>query len=330
MLAGGTEVDFLVNDLSFHAQFLDLASFKTAIERLMTIRVTAGRFGWALHCHRNIVQVSVTPTMTMPQAVQVLNVDERRALLQWLTKRGPFWDDARNHGSDDWLESNGNIVTDTAVGEAGWCCLNGIERGLVSLMPSNWQSSPVPVDWVQGMDSRKSVSVANHWDPVIFESVLQAAPVPLVSWVQLEAVATGRFDRLTFAVEAFRPLNGYPFVSAGAQRVLFLLSTLNRFKACFSIDGQRTSEGHKIYQDFFTGQTGGGGHGAPFSDSSPEEKIKFERELRFKHPIDPSSNISCPWHGKVQTPPLRIHFSWPIRANDPLFIVYVGPKITKR
>ena len=111
-------MELLVNDLSFHGQFLDLASFRTAIARLMATREIVRRFGRALHCHRNIVQAPVTPTMMMPQAVQVLKVDERRALLQWLTQQGPFWEDLRNHGPDEWLEWNGKIVTDTAVGEA--------------------------------------------------------------------------------------------------------------------------------------------------------------------------------------------------------------------
>ena len=45
---------------------------------------------------------------------------------------------------------------------------------------------------------------------------------------------------------------------------------------------------------------------------------------------DPTKTLFCPWHGKVQTPQLRVHFSYPIRANEPLYIVYVGPKLTKR
>lgn len=323
-------MELLVNDLSFHAQFLDLASFKAAIERLMAIRAIARRFGRALHCHRNIVQASVTPTMTMPQAVQVLKVDERRALLQWLTQHGPFWEDARNHGPDDWIEWNGSVVTDTAVGEAGWCCLNGIERNLVSLTPSNWQFSPVPVDWVRDEDTRKRVDVANHWNPVAFEAVLQAVPMPLASWNQLEALATARCNRLTFAVDAFAALNGHPFFSAAARRLLFLLETLNRFKSCFDTDGQRTPEGHEIYRDYFTGKKGGGGHGAIFSDSSDDEKKTFEAEMTFKHPADVGKTLFCPWHGKVQTPPLRMHFSSPIRADQALYVVYVGPKITKR
>ena len=41
--------------------------------------------------------------------------------------------------------------------------------------------------------------------------------------------------------------------------------------------------------------------------------------------------LFCPWHGKVSTRTLRIHFSpGQIRASDPLYVVYVGPKLTKR
>jgi len=83
-------VELLVNDLSLHGQFQDLASFRAAIGRLMAIRQIARRFGRALHCHRSFAQAPVTPTMTMPQAVQALTLEERRALLQWLNQHGPF------------------------------------------------------------------------------------------------------------------------------------------------------------------------------------------------------------------------------------------------
>lgn len=321
-------MDLLVNDLSFHGQFLDLASFRGAIGRVMSIRQIARRFGRSLHCHRNIAQASVTPTMIMPQAVQALAPNERRALLQWLTQYGPFWEDARNHGPDDWLEWNGNIVTNTAVGEAGWCRLNGIERELVSLTPSNWEFSPVPVDWVLDAADRKTVHVMNHWDPAAIEAVLQSAPVPLDSWDKLETLVTARCTQLRFAVDAFAPLNGHPFISSAAQRILFMLDTLNRFKSCFDADGQRTPEGHEIYRDFFTGRKGDGGRGALFSDSSDDEKRRFETEMTFKHPADASRTLFCPWHGKVQTPPFRVHFSWPARAEEPLYVVYIGLKIT--
>jgi hypothetical protein len=322
-------MEFLVNDLSFHGQFVSLSSFRGAIERVMAIRQVARRFGTALYCHRGIAQAQVTPTLSMPQAVQALMPNERRALMQWLTQHGPFWEDARNHGPDDWLEWNGNVVTETAVGEAAWCCLNGIERGLVSLVPSNWQFSPVPVDWVTDTDCRNNVDVANHWDSVTVEAFLQTVSPPLASWDQLKMLATARCTQLTFAVGAFDPLNGHPFVSSPAQRILFILDTLNRFRSSFDTDGRRTPEGHEIYRNFFTGKKGGGGRGALFSDSSDEEKREFEAEMTFMHPADAAGTLFCSWHGKVQTPQLRVHFSWPIRADEPLYVVYVGPKLTK-
>jgi len=188
----------------------------------------------------------------------------------------------------------------------------------------------VLVDWVSETDVRKTVDVANHWDPAAIEAVLRAAAPPPASWKQLEILATERCAQITFAVDALAPLNGLPFVPGAAQRLVFILDTLDRFKSCFDADGQRTPEGHEIYQNFFTGKKGDGGRGALFSDSSADEKNTFESKMTFTHPADAGKTLFCPWHGKVQTPPLRIHFSWPVRADEPLYVVYVGSKITKR
>lgn len=324
-----SEVEFLVNDLSFEGQFKNLELFRNAIGRIMEIRQIARCFGRELHCHRNLAQAQVMSTIKMQQAVQRLRIDERRALMQWLTQYGPFWEDMRNHGPDDWLEYNGNIVTDTAIGEAAWCCLHGIERGLVSLIPSNWQFSPVLVDWKSDAISDK-VGVENHWVPAAFEVFLQAMPVPVSSWEQLEVLVKARCDQLTFAIDAFAQLNGHPFVLSAAQRLRFILERLNRFKSCFDASGQRSTEGHEIYRNFFTGKKEDGGQGPLFSDSSDSEKKEFKSEMTFGHPADANKMLFCPWHGKVQTPPLRIHFSWPVRADEPLYVVYVGPKITKK
>ncbi len=320
----------MVNDLSFHGQFPDIASFRLAIGRLMIIRQVVNGFRGALYCHRNLAQVQVTPTAAMRQAVGAMPIDEQRAVMQWLTRHGPFWDDTRGHGADDWLECNEEIVTDTAVGEAGWCRLNGIDRALVSITPSNWEFSPVYVNWVPDSSSMKTAEVENYWDPAAVEPALRRAPEPLDSWEELRALATVRCSELTFASDAFTHLSGIPFGASAAHRILSLLDTLNRFKSCFDQDGERTPEGHDIYQNFFTGKKGEGGHGALFSDSSDEEKARFKEELTFKHPSDPSRTLFCPWHGKVQTPPFRIHFSWPVRAAEQLYVVYVGPKITRR
>jgi hypothetical protein len=53
--------------------------------------------------------------------------------------------------------------------------------------------------------------------------------------------------------------------------------------------------------------------------------------MTFPHPERVGETLFCPWHGKVQTPQIRIHFSGTtIRHDQPLYVVYIGPKIAKR
>lgn len=77
---------YLVNDLSIAGQFNDIASFEESIDRVMAIRQIIRKFGRELYCDKKISHLQVTADMTMPQAVNKLTMDKRRALLQWLTR----------------------------------------------------------------------------------------------------------------------------------------------------------------------------------------------------------------------------------------------------
>ncbi len=289
----------------------------------MAIRTTARQFGRDLQCHRNVVNAQVTRDWTMPRAVNALSKDTRSAVMQWLTRHGPFWDDVRQHSGDDWLECNGEFVTDTAIGEAAYCLLYGIARGLVSINPSSWLTSPLLVDCRENGQAR-SVNVPNFWDVDELKAALTATQVPPKSWIQLEETARSRYPDLTFSADSFEPLAGHPFGKGAAERLLSLLEVLHDIKNCFDEYGHRTAHGHEIYEKHFTGGK------AWFSDSSDSEKARFRTDLTFAHPAKPGGSLLCTWHGKVKTPQLRVHFTSPIRASEPLYIVYVGPKITKR
>ena len=134
-------MDLLFNDLSIHGQFPDVAAFRGAIGRVMAIREIARRqYGRELQCHRNVAHARVTRDSSMPQAIQSLSKAKRSALMQWLARSGPFWEDVdfRQHSSDDWLECKGEVVTDTVAGEAAYRLFHGIECCLVSMDPSSW------------------------------------------------------------------------------------------------------------------------------------------------------------------------------------------------
>ena len=321
----GLTVELLTNDLSIHGQFYDLSTFDAALNRVMDIRKTAQRYGRKLYCHKNFANVQVASQMRLQQAIQKLAKDKRRSVMQWITSHGPFWDDVRRHGCDEYFECNGEIVTDTAVGEAAYRCLDGIGTCLVSLVPSSWDFSPVVVEWRKSDEEAQTVAVVNYWDARAMEAALRAAPTQITSWEMLADVSKARCTQSAFSADCFDPLQGYPFVSKAAQDILSRLETLDQLKTCFDSEGNRTAEGSRLYQKHFTGDR------AWFSPSSPTEQSKFKTEMTFPHPDILGKDLFCPWHGKVNYhPPLRIHFSWPVTAADPLYVVYVGPKLTRR
>ena len=321
-------MELLANELSIHGQFHDISSFRHAFGRLMAMRNVARRFGRDVQCHRALVAVEVLLGVRMQQALGRLAESERRAAMGWLARGGPFWDDVRRHDVDDWLDCQGEIVTDTAVGEAAYRMLHGVECGLISFTPSDWDFSPIEVFWrreAEGFDDR-STSLANWRDAAALEEKLQDTAPPIRSWADLQSFSPIRFNNLTFAGNCFESLAGVPFVKSASERMLVLLDILDRFACAFDTDGERTPEGHRIYRNYFTGVD----DNAWFSDSSNTEKRDFRHRLTFPHPDDPEKFLFCTWHGKERHMTLRLHFSWPVHAGEPVYVVYAGPKLTKR
>ena len=144
----------------------------------------------------------------MQQAIQFMPMAKRQAWVRWLTIVGPYWEDDRLHEANDWIEVNGQIVTDTAVGEAAICCLHGLVRELVSFTPSEWLFTSVNAAWVRDDSSRETVVVSNHWRIESVQASLAASPPVIGSWAALNALAVHTFTRLTFAEDAFQNFAG--------------------------------------------------------------------------------------------------------------------------
>lgn len=316
-------MDILANDLSIHGQFRDTRAFRAALGRLMKMRSAARRAGHELQCHRTLLTVQPLPGMPMQRAIQQLTANECRAAMSWLTRIGPFWDEIRQHSGDEYLECRGDVVTDSAIGEASFRELHGVECGLASVTPSDWDFSPVEVAWRRDEGIADRCVVLKNWrDAATMEKELP--PAAVASWRDVQQASLSRFDRLTFSGDCFEPLAGEPFTQSSADRILVLLSVLNRLALCYDSDGKRNAEGHRLYQDYFTGDK------ALFSDESEPNKRKFRNKLTFPHPENSGSSLFCPWHGKENFRKLRPHFSWPIQFREPVYVVYVGPKLTKR
>lgn len=320
-------MELLFNELSIHEQFENVKTFHKAFSRVMAIHEVARRYKRELLCNTAVLNLKPVPNIFMQQAIMELNDQNQiRAAMNWLTKTGPFWDDMRTHARDDWLELGSNaIVTDTAVGEAAFRAMHGMDCGLVSFSPSDWNFTPVEVIWRRKAEELedRTTNLDNWWDIAALENALRNSTQPIQSWEDLRGAATTGFENLVFAEDCFAPLTGVPFAKSAAQRFLVLFDILNKLSLASDGTGERTAEGHKIYRDYFIGD------GALFSDSSNREKQKFRQALTFPHPVDSKDSLFCTWHGKVRRQTLRMHFSWPVNAGMPVYVVYAGPKITK-
>ena len=262
----------------------------------------------------------------MVQAIGQLSHDERRSVMSWLTSAGPFWDDFRRHGPDDYLECRGEIVTESGVGEAAFRSLFGVECALVSFVPSHWDYGPVFValrpDGEEGTDP--GVSLPNWRTVPELESGLAKAELPMGAWADVEKTCRLRYTQLVFSDDAFGNLSGVPFAKSSAERIVALLGILERKARAFDDIGTPTDEARRIDRDYFRGAN------ALFTDSSATEKRELGDRLTFPHPEKRGESLWCPWHGKERHLTLRLHFSWPIRHGEPVYVVYVGPKRTKR
>lgn len=316
-------MELFFNEKSIHGQFPDVDTFAEVIDELMTIRHLAIKYGRELYCHRTCAHTMATANMSLQQAINYLDRNKAKALMTWLGQKGPFWDDKRLHSEDDYFECNGDVVTDTAIGECAYLSFSNKSAHLVSLTRSVWERSPLTVDWHRLDNDILSTAILNHLSGLTLEAELKGAVPPILSWSQMSDFCVTHFDNINFHAETFSPLEGRPFVAAAAKSIIDLLSVLSEFKAAHLASSGRTSKGDSLYQQYFTGER------AWFSDSSAREKVDFKDKMTFPHPEKPSEKIFSPFHGKVQTPQMRIHFTWPITAELPVHILYVGDKITK-
>lgn len=284
------------------------------------MRNVARQYSYDVHCHRNTVNKQINSSTSVYAAIQTFSRDEKRATLQWLTQHGPFWEDMAAHDPNHWLECDGELVTETAVGEVAYCTSTGIDQRLVSLTPSNWEQTPIAVTMLNG--SPTVVQVHNYWALSELESALSEEEPPVGTWVQLESVSISRYQRLRFSADAFAPLRGMPFSPTAASYIMSRLHTLNEVMRYRNESGSFTPGAKPIF-DLHLGR--GSDY---FSDSSTEEKRLFGSRLTFPHPDNPGESLHCPWHAKIRPLLIRLHFLWPVPPGENLYVVYVGRKLT--
>lgn len=312
---------FYTNELSLEKQFNSIEEFTKALSKIMKARGLIKSFGYTLNCSRSISNQPVIEGQSFHQVLQKLSKSQKLAVLTWTSKDGPFWEEERNHCEDDYIECNDDIITGTSIAEASTDIKQDNPASLVSFENSSWPTPNVVTQWHDD-EKISEILVPNYDDLSKLEKLTSELEAPLRSWSDLENECRRRFHEILISEDAFSPIKATPFSKYVSERVIFLLSILEKLSKCNDENGDRNEEGHEIYQNFFTGDK------ALFSDSSDGEKEKFKKELTFSDPKNPSESLFCPLHAKIKSPQIRIHFN-SISSNERTCITYVGPKITK-
>lgn len=317
-------MQFYFNDLSIERQFQNAVDLERALDRLMKMRQVALGHKCPVHFYWSASIPQVNDQKNLLQAIKDLDRNKSEALRSWISRKPPV-KNFQNQFENEPLFCNGRNVTDKAVGEAARKIDHGTASAVISIEPSSWCQSPLEVERGKKRTDTPIV-VQNFWEMDALRLALEEPQSPITTWKDLEKVARRRFTSLFFAKDAFNNLRQPPS-SVVVEHFLYLLKVLQDLKNEIDKPGPLTAKGKEIRRMHFTRS------GAHFSDSSEREKRTFRRQLTFKHPKQPGKTMLCPWHGKFQhrNDPYRLHFfPWPIKANEPVYVVYAGLKRTKK
>lgn len=315
-------MDLFLNELSLEGQFPSPADFRPALDTMMRMRELARRHGRAIRVPTALSGRAITGQLCLRDyAMRHADINVRRALLAWVDKDGPFIETDQLSQPGDDAVCLGRAVTGSSIVEAACRATLDTEVALAGFTPSAFDVHPLPVELAEAGQARR-VEVENYWQQDrLHERLLVLAPA-VGSWRDFDEAIRRDIPEIVFAPDAVR-LSGYGFNPGVAERLRRLLVMLATMKRSILPDGTYGQEWHERWEQWFRG-------GELFSDSSDGEKVDYDTELTFKHPEQPGTKLKCTWHGKVNTPKLRIHFSWPITRDSPLYVVYIGPKITRK
>jgi hypothetical protein len=312
----------LFNDASLHEQFNSVAALQSALETVLGIKTRLQQDGHSLYVSRLIRSQKVSAKYTLNDCIGKLPRETKTRLLKWLDNLGPFWEDEQTHDSGEWFEHVGKVVTNTGLAEAAFRNKQNNENICVaSITPSNYAYTPLCVEWKEGhLGIIPPISIENCFNIATLAPILKSQEKEVTSWEELLDWRQRTCRNLTLSSdkEILKQL-GYQFIHNVANRAKVLLKILDDMAIAHATDNSKFLNLKSTHMR---------GDRARFSDSSDTELQQFKSKLTFTHPVRGAS-VLCSWHGKIQTPPYRIHFEWP-PENGKIFVAYIGPKLTMK
>jgi len=319
---------FYLNESSLQGQFVDENEFRRQIKALLSARRRSPILA-AMRTTPQLTEQAVSPTRNFREVIQSgRDRDLERAVLEWITKTGPFIHEDQLQEDEDIFYCLGFEVTEGGLGEAGRRVKAGERCAAMSFPggPCDFARSPLPV--VHGFEDEPiaTYDVENFWN---LEKALQFAfdiDKLASTWEETIKVARNRFSKLLLSDNLWKikKLASQPFDPVIRDQCFRLLCCLNEYMKGHNSDGSEGVRSSEIKRNFFQGGN------ALFSDESDTNKRDYEKEMTFEDP-EGGEPIVATWHGKIRHRQFRIHFEWPVPSKAKVIkILYIGPKITKK
>lgn len=317
--------EFFLNDQSLHGQFDSQKSLLRALRTVLDARACLGRSNLPFYCDTRIQQRPTIGATTFRQAVQSSgNKELIRGVLGWLSKSGPFWASEPRHSPEDLFDCEDEDVTGSTLAEAASRHCADSPCRLFGFSPSRCDRTPIRVDWTRQSGGETTAELENFWDLARLEQTVATDAAPFESWEDILEWMGRACQNLVFRDDLLAPIQHEPFSSAAAREIQMLLRVLDEMPGCQAAGGAMDARGHELFDLWFKG------HHARFTDESTGNIDKFSADLTFPHPVTGHSEL-CSWHGKVRLGrQYRIHFQWANPPGEPVWVAYIGPKLTKR
>lgn len=318
-----------VNDASLQGQFSDAEAFEDVIRELLRARSRIPFLRDFFHLSRTLPERNVLASETVRHLIlKSKDKNFKSAVLIWLDRSGPFFEDDRIEEVDDYFEFSGLDVTDTGLGEGARRIRKRQEAFTFSFIGGhiNFNCNPLVVEHGIPGDRLGVVNVPNVWELDELMRIGTDQEVLPTSWQGLIEFARVKFPALILPDSLYLDarLNREPFDSVIRDRVFVLLGVLNDYAEGRNPDGSESEISRRIIENFFVGDR------ALFSGESKKNQENFRNVLTFPDPTDPAKTIFGHWHGKISHRFYRLHFDWPIDgAVKKIKILYIGPKLTK-
>lgn len=319
---------WFLNEVSFTGQFSSKESFIDYLRSILKLRRQNPAVKDGLFCSKHLPELKVSGDFTLRDAVIAQrDRDLKIQVLEWLDKKGPFIDDIRQHVENDDFEIFDKIVTDFGVGESARQKILGNYSALYSLETTEHDMANEQLVVNQIMEDLTVVphEIANFWDLDTLTLNVESRKRPPSSWNEMLEYITEKYSKLSLSNELIEHLSPHPFSSVICKHVLFYMSVLDNLVGSRNDRGEYTELSQSILNDYFLGD------GAKITNESSSNKKDYKDKMTFKDPRNNQVDIFSTWHAKISSCYFRIHFEFPLKAeNKTMAICYIGPKLTKK